>query len=107
MSCCGKTTARLVARGVAGLTRTAVGALTGIGRVDDVTLQQRRDVCRGCEFATRNAALEQNASRGLTTLSRCTQCQCYIAAKTTLAREECPLQKWFRADQAVRAPSLT
>lgn len=83
MSCCGK-----AAKGIAGLTKAALG----IDRADPATIESRRDICRGCEFATRNPKFAD--SKGLTSFSRCLKCSCLIAAKTNLVNESCPLAKW-------------
>lgn len=58
-------------------------------RANDTTIKARRDVCRACEFATKNAKLG-----GLTNYSQCTKCTCIIAAKTRDKRERCPEGKW-------------
>lgn len=83
MSCCGK-----AAKGIAGLTKAALG----IDRADPATIESRRDICRGCEFATRNQKFAK--SNGLTNFSRCSKCGCFIAAKTNISYESCPDGRW-------------
>jgi len=41
----------------------------------------RLDICRGCEFF--------NSQQ-----DRCTKCGCYMAVKTYLKAEKCPVGKW-------------
>jgi Family of unknown function (DUF6171) len=50
-------------------------------RLDDSAATQRLNICRGCEFF--NGA-EQ----------RCTKCGCFMAVKTYLKAEKCPVGKW-------------
>lgn len=61
----------------------------------------RRDVCRECPEATKNAAKRDGPTKGLTLKSMCRECGCNIAAKTRLASEACPLAKW----SAISSPS--
>jgi hypothetical protein len=89
MGCCGDTVGKII-HGAAGLARAA----TGIDAVPLTVLMQRRDVCRGCEYATRNPAPRYAVNKGLTSLSRCTRCHCFIAAKTQIGSEFCPLGLW-------------
>lgn len=42
-------------------------------------VDQRRSICDGCEFKSS---------------LRCKLCGCFIAAKTKLATEKCPKEKW-------------
>jgi hypothetical protein len=86
--CCGGV-AKL-AHGVIGLAKAAVGA----DPVSDATLLMRRDICRECDRATRNPTRVHLPTKGLTSFSRCTACDCVIAAKSRLASERCPLGKW-------------
>jgi hypothetical protein len=84
--CC----AKKVVRGATGLIKAA----TGIGTVSLEVMQKRRDVCRECPEATRNPDPKFAVNKGLTKRSRCRMCKCFIAAKTKVASERCPLNKW-------------
>jgi hypothetical protein len=64
-----------MARGVAGITRAAVGVGTG----SHAMVEARRAVCRSCEHNTG---------------TRCTVCKCFLRPKTALRSERCPLGKW-------------
>lgn len=88
---CGCDKAKQLTRGVAGLAK----AVLHIDRADDATIQARRDVCRGCEHASRNPDQKYAENGGLTTRSRCGKCGCFIAPKTVIAGEACPLEKWL------------
>lgn len=81
---CGK-----IVRGCAGLAKAALGIAA-----PPAAVAERRDACRGCDRASRNPSPRHVAARGLTTLSRCAECGCFIAAKTLLQSETCPLNKW-------------
>lgn len=61
---------------------------------DSAEIQRRRDFCRRCDFATRNNERLDRPTAGLTTLSRCLKCSCFIAAKTQVQSEACPLNMW-------------
>lgn len=50
-------------------------------RVDDVIREERYDICKACPHFV-----------NLTTT--CTQCGCFMAAKTYLAHASCPIGKW-------------
>jgi hypothetical protein len=100
MSCCGKragiipkvvtqkSVAATIVKGVKGLSKAAFK----IDRLSPDAIQSRRDICRACEFATRNEKFSE--TKGLTNLSRCQKCKCFIAAKTVISKEKCPLWKW-------------
>jgi hypothetical protein len=79
-----------IAHGAAGLAKAALGFDAAPAEV----VRGRRDACRGCDQATRNPALADRPSRGLTSLSQCRECGCLIVAKTAIAGERCPLGKW-------------
>ncbi|HOD83608.1 MAG TPA: hypothetical protein PKG77_19495 [Phycisphaerae bacterium] len=85
MGCCQK-----VIHGAVALAKVAVGA----DAAPDAVVAARRDICRQCDQATRNPNARFAAHAGLTTLSRCRACGCFIAAKTKLAGEHCPLNHW-------------
>lgn len=100
MGCCNNrqpTTGSLVqrmvktaAKGAVGLTKVALR----VGIAKDDIIKLRRDRCRVCEFATKNADPKYAANNGLTNLSRCTKCHCNIKAKTQLVSEHCPVGQW-------------
>jgi hypothetical protein len=50
-------------------------------KIDEVTAQSRLSICKGCEFY--NAMQE-----------RCMRCGCFMAVKTHLKAEKCPVGKW-------------
>jgi len=50
-------------------------------RLDENAANQRLNICNGCEFF--NQAQE-----------RCTKCGCFMAVKTYLKAEKCPVGKW-------------
>jgi len=79
-----------IARGAIGVAK----AVIGVDRANDATVQTRRDVCRECPHAKRNHARMNRPTKGLTNLSQCARCECFIVAKTLLAGEKCPEGKW-------------
>ncbi len=81
MGCCGK-----IRDGAIGITK----ALFHIANASPDVIARRRDVCRACPHAMRNPDPKFAANCGLTTLSRCEQCGCFIAAKTRVASERGP-----------------
>ncbi|HOD83729.1 MAG: hypothetical protein BWX88_04864 [Planctomycetes bacterium ADurb.Bin126] len=85
MGCCQK-----IIHGAVALAKVALGA----DAASDPLVAARRDICRQCDQATRNSDPRFAANRGLTTFSRCRKCSCFIAAKTRLTEERCPLGRW-------------
>lgn len=69
-------------------------SVAGLGLADNGVIQHRRDICRECPHATRNQSRLNRPTKGLTNLSRCSLCNCFIAAKTKLRSEQCPAGKW-------------
>jgi hypothetical protein len=69
-----------VIAGARGLAKVA----TRIGIASPEVVQARRDACRQCPEVT----------AGLTGLSTCKKCGCFIRAKTKVADETCPEGKW-------------
>ena len=49
--------------------------------VSDEEKNKRLNICRGCEFFDKVA-------------ERCSKCGCYMALKTYLKAEKCPVGKW-------------
>lgn len=88
MACgsCGKT----IKKGIIGLTKVALGIDTD----SPDNIKRKRDICRVCEFATLNKERLNRPTKGLTTLSRCIKCNCFIAAKSKLKSESCPDGRW-------------
>lgn len=82
---CGK-----VISGAVGLIKAA----TGSDAAPLTVVKAHRDICRECPEATRNPAPKYAVNKGLTSLSRCRKCDCFISAKTLLISEVCPLKKW-------------
>lgn len=83
MPCCGD-----IVHGAAGLAKAALR----IDRAPEAVIAVRRDVCRECDRAEWRA--RKDGSTGLTTFSRCGECRCFIAAKSAVDAELCPLGKW-------------
>jgi hypothetical protein len=83
-------TPREFVKGVVGLTKIALQ----IDLVDEPTIKARRDVCRRCEYSTKNKERLNTPSLGLTNKSMCTECKCFIMGKSQLKQEECPKNKW-------------
>jgi hypothetical protein len=78
-------------KGVVGLAKAAAGVDAAPADVVDA----RRLACRHCSLASRSQRFAAAPHRGLTTLSRCGACSCFVAAKTRLAGEACPLGWWL------------
>jgi hypothetical protein len=82
--------------------RAAVGASTGFAiqagivprRVSLDQLEERRNKCRECPAATRNRERMHLPTKGLTSLSTCRFCKCFIMLKTQIPEERCPEGKW-------------
>lgn len=84
-----------IINGVSGLAKVAANSLgANIDKADKELVQLRRDICRGCQFSTRNPDPKYFENKGMTSLSKCEKCGCFIAAKTTLVSEKCPEGKW-------------
>ena len=81
---------RTVMRGAIGLGRSSLG----VGLADDATIDERRRICSMCDQATRCKKTSMRGLRLLSPLSQCGICRCAIAAKTRLANERCPVDKW-------------
>jgi tRNA(Ile2) C34 agmatinyltransferase TiaS len=69
---------------------TAVDVLTGVTRgegvfVTEPVYTERMNICNGCEFFRKED-------------KRCTQCGCFMEAKTRLKNVECPIHKWGKAE---------
>ena len=76
--------------GMTGLTR----ALINEGVVAEQETERRINICRECPDATRNDAKKFQQFKGLTNLSQCRQCGCFIKAKARLDDSRCPVGKW-------------
>jgi len=66
---------RRLARGVPGLLKSELG----IGMAPDEVIQRRKELCLACEHHD---------------FGVCNECGCYLKAKTAIASEACPLNKW-------------
>lgn len=77
-------------KGIVGISKLLVGK----NKADETMIQKRRDICRECEFATRDKALLDRPSKGLTAYSQCLKCACVLKYKTMLCEERCPVGKW-------------
>jgi hypothetical protein len=81
--------------GAIGLGKVAAQAAGAkLDAADALIIAARRDLCRACDEATRTPSPKYAANKGLTTRSQCRKCSCFIAAKTRIASEACPLGKW-------------
>jgi len=91
--CCGHQSSitETVVNGIVGLTKVALR----IDIADNKTIEERRTICRQCEYATRNNNPKFDKFNGLTNFSRCTKCQCNIKAKTQGKASACPIKKWM------------
>ena len=80
--------------------QTALGALElarvalRLGWASDALTMARRDRCRECDQATRNPADRYRPTGGLTTLSRCLVCGCFVVPKTRRLASRCDLDRW-------------
>jgi uncharacterized paraquat-inducible protein A len=73
---------RMARNVTASLGRLVAGAVTGKGVVQEKTGQEQRlAICRACEFFRASD-------------ERCSRCGCYLAVKTYLKAERCPVGKW-------------
>jgi hypothetical protein len=72
-----------MARGLLGTAKdVAKGALHGEGvLVTEEVYTTRMNICNGCEFFIYES-------------KRCTQCGCFMEAKTRLKKAHCPIHKW-------------
>lgn len=50
-------------------------------KISDAEANSRLEICKGCEFFNSDS-------------QRCTKCGCYMAVKTYLKAEKCPVGKW-------------
>ena len=67
---------------ISSLWNTAKGAATGKGiKVEKEEAERRLTICRGCPFFRQHD-------------ERCSKCGCYMAVKTYLRAEKCPVGKW-------------
>jgi hypothetical protein len=84
MACgtCG--TCGTIVAGVIGLTKAAVG----YDAPDEAAVAARIDVCRACPHS------EKRGPTGITSLSRCGLCKCFIGAKARVRSEVCPDGRW-------------
>jgi hypothetical protein len=55
--------------------------------VTDEIKQQRLDICNSCEFL-------------FTPTMQCKKCGCFVTAKTSVAKFECPIKKWTKIEVA-------
>jgi hypothetical protein len=85
MGCCQK-----IIEAATGLAKAALG----LDAAPLAAVLARRNVYRACDRATRSSSPRFAVNKGLTTLSRCLECSCFIAAKTLLSGEKCPMGKW-------------
>ncbi|MCP4600824.1 MAG: hypothetical protein GY847_09880 [Proteobacteria bacterium] len=65
-----------------------------IERASAQEIIRRLDTCRECKEATRSKNPKFKKNNGLTNLSRCRICKCFVVPKTKVSSEACPLDKW-------------
>jgi len=90
MGCCGQGIINTVMHGAVGLSKVALR----VGITDQETIQKRRDICRFCEFSSKNKNPKFDSTNGLTNMSTCSKCHCNIRMKTQLTTEKCCENKW-------------
>jgi len=64
-------------------------------KYDDETIKRNREICRGCEHSTKNAAgvlYSQSQCMAPDPAKDGAQCGCFILCKTQV--DVCPLSKW-------------
>lgn len=64
-------------------------------KYDDETIKKNREICRGCEHSTKNAAgllYSQSQCMAPDPAKDGAQCGCFILCKTQV--DTCPLSKW-------------
>ena len=64
-----------------------------IGRVNDLTAEERLDICKVCPFYVK-----------LT--HQCTKCGCIMNAKVKLPNAECPIGKWKKYTPVAQVKTL-
>jgi len=79
-----------IAKGIVGKVQTRLN----VNISSDETIKKRIDVCRGCQYATRNNDPKFNSNKGLTSKSRCLKCTCPIVDKVRWAHSTCPVGLW-------------
>ncbi len=60
-------------------------AKSGFKKVDELQLQDRLDICQGCEFWDQS---------GFAGTGKCKKCGCSTQAKLRMATSKCPIDKW-------------
>lgn len=78
MGCCND-----IVHGVAGL----VGAIVGADRAPADVIESRRIICRACDQA-------EPCVHNVFKKCICKKCGCLLKAKTTIAKQYCPISKW-------------
>ena len=78
-----------IASGAVGLAKAGAQKIgLRCDQADEATIASRRAKCTACDAPT------HKRDGRLTTLSRCPDCSCFIAAKTRLASQRCPRGEW-------------
>lgn len=84
-----------IVHGAIGLAKVGAQLLgVPVDEADAATAQSRLAACRDCEHATRNPDRLDRPTKGITTLSTCTLCGCFLKGKVRVASETCPAGKW-------------
>lgn len=87
MSCCGqgkRSAVKILAAGAVGLTRVVLHTQDAAPEV----IAARRDICRTCPHS------EKREFAGAIQVRLCGLCKCLIRAKTRLAGQSCPDNRW-------------
>lgn len=63
-------------------------AALSVDRAPLEEIRRRRDVCRVCEFS------EKKEFCGIVKVRKCGRCSCFIAPKTVIQSEACPIGRW-------------
>jgi len=85
---------RQTGKGLKGLTKASLN----IEPVTEETRQMRRKICAACPAATRTKSIGLYPINTLTPTSLCSDCRCNLYAKTKLAKQSCPRDKWQAAE---------
>ena len=69
--------------GMKSLFTIAANAAKGVDQsVPEAVAKQRQDICNGCD-------------KRIKLTNQCKECGCFLAAKTKIKQEKCPLEKWM------------
>jgi hypothetical protein len=90
MCCQGGPISRVV-HGAAGLVKVAAQAAgIPVDQADAAMVKSRLDKCRVCPHSGKSQNPAFRKTKGLTSLSKCDICGCFLGAKARIASESCP-----------------